>query len=57
MTLKRSDGGVRLLLQFQQRDLSRVVADEGVLRLVIVSEQGVRAEMHSTCYYTADRCA
>lgn len=43
MTLKRSDGGVRLLLQFQQRDLSRVVADEGVLRLVIVSEQGVRA--------------
>lgn len=57
MTLKRSDGGVRLLLEFQQRDLSRVVADEGVLRLVIVSEQGVRAEMHSTCYYTADRCA
>lgn len=51
MTLQCSDGGVRLLLQFQQRDLSRVVADEGVLRLVIVSDQGVRA---STLYRLAE---
>lgn len=56
MTFKRSDGGVCLLLQFQQRYLSWVIANEGMLRLVIVSEQGVRAETHSTCYYTADRC-
>jgi len=49
VALQRGDGGVRLLLQLQQRDLTRVVADEGVLRLVVVSERGVRAGTHSSC--------
>lgn len=40
MAFQRGDGGVRLLLQLQQRDLARVVAHEGVLRLVVVSEWG-----------------
>lgn len=40
VTFQRGDGGVRLLLQLQQRDLARVIADEGVLRLVVVSERG-----------------
>lgn len=54
MALQRSDGGIRLPLQLQQRDLPRVVADKGMLRLVIVSDQGVRALTHRynvQCYY------
>lgn len=40
MTFERGDGGVGLTLQFQQRDLPGEVADEGVLRLVIISARG-----------------
>lgn len=43
MTFERSDGGVGLPLQFQQRDLPGEITDEGVLRLVIISARGVRA--------------
>lgn len=47
MTFQCSDGGVRLLLQLQQRDLPRVIADEGVLRLVVVSERGSQGLKHA----------
>lgn len=60
MALQCSDGGVRLPLQLQQRDLPRVVADKGVLRLVIVSDQGVRALTHRynvQCYCLDDGCS
>lgn len=46
VTFQRGDGGVRLLLQLQQRDLARVIADEGVLRLVVVSEPGSQGLKH-----------
>lgn len=54
MALQRGDGGIRLPLQLQQRDLPRVIADKGMLRLMIVSDQGVRALTHRynvQCYY------
>lgn len=38
MTLQGGDGGVGLLFQFQQRDLSWVITHKGVLCVVIVSE-------------------
>lgn len=47
VTFQRGDGGVRLLLQLQQRDLPGVIADEGVLRLVVVSEQGSQGVKHA----------
>lgn len=47
VTFQRGDGGVGLLLQLQQRDLPRVIADESVLRLVVVSEQGSQGLKHA----------
>lgn len=47
VTFQRGYGGVRLLLQLQQCDLARVIADEGVLRLVVVSERGSQGLKHA----------
>lgn len=47
VTFERRDGGVRLLLQLQQRDLSRAVPHEGVLRLVVISGRAVRVRQRS----------
>ena len=57
MSLQCRDGGVRLRLQLQQRDRTREIADEGVLRLVVVSEResGLKRVHTQTCFTHRER--